>query len=148
MASQTVRQHLLKISSMWPKDLIRPNHQFSEAIAKIAESQSAWSSAGASGVIASREVKDGQALIGALERLMGNRALKQVGSCSFCCRVPQRSAEIDSRQYPMSEKTKKPPSMPKHYANLLEGLKKAERGETEPWWVAFLTQKRNSKNEH
>ncbi|CAD6579379.1 MAG: hypothetical protein CYPHOPRED_000871 [Cyphobasidiales sp. Tagirdzhanova-0007] len=127
MASQTVRQHLLKISSMWPKDLIRPNHQFSEAIAKIAESQSAWSSAGASGVIASREVKDGQALIGALERLMGNRALKQ---------------------YPMSEKTKKPPSMPKHYANLLEGLKKAERGETEPWWVAFLTQKRNSKNEH
>lgn len=27
--------------------------------------------------------------------------------------------------------------MPKHYANLIDGLRKAERGETEPWSVVF-----------
>lgn len=37
-------------------------------------------------------------------------------------------------QYPNTDKVTKPPSMPKHYVNLMDGLRKAERGETEPWY--------------
>lgn len=40
---------------------------------------------------------------------------------------------LSDAQYPLSERTRKPPSMPKHYTNLMDGLRKVERGEKEPW---------------
>ena len=86
MASQTIKQQLLRISSAWPKDLIRPNHQLSQAIAKVADSQPAWASS-TSGSMESQEMKDGQALVGALERLMSSRALKQVGLLRRPCHI-------------------------------------------------------------
>lgn len=75
-ATQTVKQQLLKIAAEWPKDKIRPNHQFGEAIAKIAESKSAWASTSATA--GTQDAKDGQAMINALSRLLSNRALQQV----------------------------------------------------------------------
>lgn len=73
-ASQSVKQQLLKIAAEWPKDKIRPNHQFGEAVAKIAEANPAWASTSSS----SQEVKDGQAMVNALSRLFNNRILSQV----------------------------------------------------------------------
>jgi len=88
-ASQTVKQQLLKIAAEWPKDKIRPNHQFGEAIAKIAESKQAWAST--SVTAGNQGAKDGQAMIGALNRLLSNRALQQVnlfiGIQPDCCNL-------------------------------------------------------------
>lgn len=77
-ASQSIKQQLVRVAGQWPKDAIRPNHQFSEAITKIAESQPAWSTATAAG--ASQEVKDGQELVKVLDRLLGNRIAQRVSS--------------------------------------------------------------------
>ena len=75
-ASHTVKQQLLKIAAEWPKDKIRPNHQFGEAIAKIAESKAGWSTA--SPAANTQDAKAGEAIIGALTRLLNNRALHSV----------------------------------------------------------------------
>jgi hemoglobin-like flavoprotein len=85
MATQTVKQSLLRIASTWPKDKIRPNHQFSDAVSKIAESHQAWSAAGKS-----HEIKDGEALVGALDRLLQNRAIRQVLH-EYAARDPRNS---------------------------------------------------------
>lgn len=77
-AAQTVKQQLLKIAAEWPKDKIRPNHQFGEAVAKIAESKPAWASVSPT-TSGSQDAKDGQAMIAALTRLLNNRALHNVG---------------------------------------------------------------------
>ncbi|KAK9897104.1 hypothetical protein P389DRAFT_168818 [Cystobasidium minutum MCA 4210] len=114
-ASQTVKQQLLKIAAEWPKDKIRPNHQFGEAIAKIAESRTAWATTSPSA--GTQDAKDGEAMIGALTRLLNNRAL---------------------HSYPLSDKVRKPASSPKHYDNLLQGLKRAEEGEQEPWYKSLF----------
>lgn len=42
-------------------------------------------------------------------------------------------------QYPLGDRTKTPPGSPKHYVNLMDGLKRAERGEKEPWYVLVTT---------
>ena len=76
-AQQSVKAQLLKIAGQWPKDLIRPNHQFSEAVTQIANAHPAWAEASTSAA-SSAEVKDGQAMAGALTRLLNNRAIKQV----------------------------------------------------------------------
>lgn len=80
MASQTVRQQLYKLAAQWPKDAIRPNHQFSDAIAQIAESSAAFSAtrSSAGGSAALRQIEDGEAMVKALQRLLNNRAIKQV----------------------------------------------------------------------
>lgn len=76
-STQTIKQQVLKIAAEWPKDKIRPNYQFGEAIAKIAESKTAWASTSVTD--GTQDAKDGQAMIGALNRLLSNRALQQVG---------------------------------------------------------------------
>ncbi|KAL7008612.1 hypothetical protein EMMF5_001874 [Cystobasidiomycetes sp. EMM_F5] len=116
MATQTVKSQLLRVASQWPRDAIRPNHQFSEAITKIADSQPAWSQASTSAA-ATSAIRDGQELVRALDRLLSNKI---------------------ARQYPLGDRTKTPPGSPKHYVNLMDGLKRAERGEKEPWYVLLV----------
>lgn len=82
---QNVKQQLLKIAGSWPKDLIRPNHQFSQAVTQIANAHPAWaeSSTSSSSKASSSEVRDGHAMAGALTRLLHNSAIKQVRSLSI-----------------------------------------------------------------
>jgi hypothetical protein len=79
-AQQSVKAQLLKIASQWPKDLIRPNHQFSEAVTQIANAHPAWSEASSTSATSSTEHKDGQAMADALSRLLRNRAIQQVSA--------------------------------------------------------------------
>ena len=41
-------------------------------------------------------------------------------------------------QYPLSEKTLKPASMPMYYQRLNEGYEKSAQGIGRPWWKIFF----------
>lgn len=41
-------------------------------------------------------------------------------------------------QYPLSEKSLKPASMPLYYTRLVEGYEKSAQGIGRPWWKIFF----------
>ncbi|GAA5862495.1 hypothetical protein JCM8547_002083 [Rhodosporidiobolus lusitaniae] len=115
-STATLRSTWLAIAEQWPKDVLRPNRQLASAIRSAADRaflQSRSSSADAPAQAAVRELsrvqqKKASEAAESLRRLMANEAFKQ---------------------HPMSERTTKPASFPKHYSRILDSIAKAEKGE-------------------
>ncbi|GAA5936912.1 ubiquinol-cytochrome c reductase complex assembly factor 2 [Sporobolomyces koalae] len=125
-SSQTLRIAFETAASQWPKDVLRPSLQFSESIKKASDRIFLPSTA-----TATRDAYNGpvnelskvQALkaeetLASLHRLIDNRALKA---------------------FPMTERTSKPASFPKHYARIQDAIDRTAKGEVfkKKWFPNF-----------
>ncbi|KAK4050062.1 hypothetical protein OIO90_005252 [Microbotryomycetes sp. JL221] len=122
--AHSLRNSFNRIAQAWPKDVLRPTMQFSAAISNASDrilfatpsnrapsdiSENAQSqTAQMPKQLTADELRKAEATVEALDRLLGDQALKR---------------------YPMGPKTTHPPSFPKHYERILEGAQKARRGE-------------------
>lgn len=70
-AAQEVRKALLKVAHAWPKNPLRPELDFGEAIKKATETQLA-------GVTSRVELAEAQKSLAALERLRSSASLHEV----------------------------------------------------------------------
>merc|ERR1719487_621254 len=108
-ANASLRTAWHAVASAWPRDPLRPKLQFADAIRTAADR-----------AFASAEVSDTQRwkaneAVRAMQRLVQNKALEQ---------------------YPVTQRTTKPASFPKHYQRIADTIERAERGEVfkQPGW--------------
>ncbi|GAA6061718.1 hypothetical protein JCM10212_004950 [Sporobolomyces blumeae] len=116
--SQALRSAFLSVAQQWPKDVLRPSLQFSEAIRTAADRvflpanatppPRGSDSSGPLNELSPVQAKKAEESIAALHRLMENRALKA---------------------HPITDRTTKPASVPKHYARIEDTVERAARGE-------------------
>ncbi|GAA6000662.1 hypothetical protein JCM10207_004598 [Rhodosporidiobolus poonsookiae] len=99
--ASTLRAAWHAVADVWPKDHFRPNHQFSNAIRQAADRS-------LTGELSTTQVWKAQEAAASLRRLVENNALKK---------------------HPMTDRTTKPASAPKHYSRILDSAQRAERGE-------------------
>ncbi|GAA5906639.1 hypothetical protein JCM8208_000503 [Rhodotorula glutinis] len=100
-AARTAWHHA---AQAWPKDPFRPKHLFADAIRAASDRQLNSTTS-----LNPEQLRKATNAAAALTRLVENRALKA---------------------YPMTDRTSKPASFPKHYARILDSVERAERGET------------------
>ncbi|GAA5941013.1 hypothetical protein JCM1841_006609 [Sporobolomyces salmonicolor] len=116
-STPSLRTAFYSVAQAWPQDILRPSLQFSDAIRQAADrvfvpqASSSTPSAPYEGPL--NEVTQSQATkaegaVASLQRLLDDRALKA---------------------YPMSDRTTKPASFPKHYARIQDSIARAETGE-------------------
>lgn len=70
-AVQEVRRSLLKLAQTWPKDPLRPNMDFGEAIRRATEAE-------LSGAEAKRHLAESRKSLAALERIRSSESLREV----------------------------------------------------------------------
>ncbi|GAA6004036.1 ubiquinol-cytochrome c reductase complex assembly factor 2 [Rhodotorula paludigena] len=87
----------------WPADALRPQHQFADAIRTAADRALADTR-----TLSPAQQEKATEAASAMHRLVENRALKA---------------------HPMTERTTKPASFPKHYSRIQDSIARAERGE-------------------
>ncbi|KAG0664402.1 hypothetical protein C6P46_001447 [Rhodotorula mucilaginosa] len=99
------------VASAWPRDPLRPKLQFADAIRTAADRAFAASE---SPLTETQRWKANEAAR-AMQRLVQNRALEQ---------------------YPVTQRTTRPASFPKHYQRIADTIERAERGEVfkQPGW--------------
>ncbi|GAA5961123.1 hypothetical protein JCM8115_005836 [Rhodotorula mucilaginosa] len=99
------------VASAWPRDPLRPKLQFADAIRTAADRAFVASE---SPLTETQRWKASEA-VGAMQRLVQNKALEQ---------------------YPVTQRTTKPASFPKHYQRIADTIERAERGEVfkQPGW--------------
>ncbi|GAA5854712.1 hypothetical protein JCM3766R1_000626 [Sporobolomyces carnicolor] len=121
-STQTLRAAFESVASQWPRDALRPSLQFSDSIRKASDrifhiATAAPSAAPATELSQLQQLKAEQTLA-SLQRLIENRALKA---------------------HPMTERTTKPASFPKHYARIQDAIDRTERGEVfkKKWFPNF-----------
>lgn len=71
MAVQEVRKALLKLAQTWPKDPLRPNMEFGEAIRRATDTE-------LSGARAKANVSEARKSLAALERIRSSESLREV----------------------------------------------------------------------
>ncbi|KDE08723.1 hypothetical protein MVLG_01178 [Microbotryum lychnidis-dioicae p1A1 Lamole] len=106
MSSTTLRTSLHSLARRWPKDPLRPTLQFSDSLQAAVDRVFATPPAAAE--LGQKQILKAQEMHDSLTRLLANDALKS---------------------YPMTQKTLKPASFPKHYARMQDGIARASRGE-------------------
>ncbi|WFD42888.1 acetylornithine transaminase [Malassezia psittaci] len=105
---QEVRKSLLKLAQSWPKDPLRPNLDFGEAIRTATESELANV---ARGKVNAAELRKS---LESLERLRGNECL---------------------REYPTPRNILHPASSPQYYTQLVDAMGRVASGQTiTPSW--------------
>ncbi|PKI83727.1 hypothetical protein MVES_002716 [Malassezia vespertilionis] len=75
-AAQEVRKSLLKLAQSWPKDPLRPNLDFGEAIRRATETE-------LSGPQARSNVAEARKSLAALERIRSSESLREVRASRF-----------------------------------------------------------------
>ena len=125
------------VASAWPRDPLRPKLQFADAIRTAADRAFA-----ASELTETQRWKANEA-VRAMQRLVQNKALEQVSRQRS--QLPPiavgRRKLINCHthtylQYPVTQRTTKPASFPKHYQRIADTIERAERGEVfkQPGW--------------
>ncbi|GAA5830970.1 hypothetical protein JCM11251_005095 [Rhodosporidiobolus azoricus] len=115
MSAAAARSAWIAVADSWPRDVLRPNRQFAAAIRQAADrafvegGQAPTEGAQAKLVqLSPVQAQKAQEAAASLRRLLENKAMKT---------------------YPVTDRTTKPASFPKHYSRLIEAAEKAERGE-------------------
>ncbi|GAA5973670.1 hypothetical protein JCM11641_005072 [Rhodosporidiobolus odoratus] len=116
MSSATLRSAWYAVADAWPQDKLRPNHQFKDAIRAAADRaflvQASPSPADRQQAqtcqLSPIQVNKAAEAAASLKRLLGNEAMKA---------------------RPLSERTIKPASFPKHYSRIIDAANRAEKGE-------------------
>ncbi|WFD38168.1 acetylornithine transaminase [Malassezia japonica] len=101
-AAQDVRKALLKLAQTWPKDPLRPNLDFGEAIRRATEVEL---SSGAARV----NIAEARKSLAALERIRSSESL---------------------REYPTPRNVLHPASSPNYYGQLVEAMGRVARGQS------------------
>ncbi|GAA5879267.1 hypothetical protein JCM16303_003144 [Sporobolomyces ruberrimus] len=125
--SQTLRAAIQTASTQWPKDVLRPSLQFSDSIVKASDriflpstatSSPSMPYQGPLNELSKVQQQKAQDALNSLHRLIENRALKA---------------------HPMTERTSKPASFPKHYARIQDAINRTARGEVfkKKWFPNF-----------
>ncbi|GAA5901818.1 ubiquinol-cytochrome c reductase complex assembly factor 2 [Sporobolomyces salmoneus] len=125
-SSQTLRTAFQTAASQWPKDVLRPSLQFSDSIRKASDRIFLPSAATTSPetyqgpliTLSKVQHQKAEQALASLHRLIENRALKS---------------------HPMTERTSKPASFPKHYARIQDAIDRTARGEVfkKKWFPNF-----------
>ncbi|GAA5964485.1 hypothetical protein JCM3765_006301 [Sporobolomyces pararoseus] len=126
-SSQALRAALETAATQWPTDVLRPSLQFSDSIRKASDRIFLPSTAttspqtpyqGPLNELSRVQQQKAEQAIASLHRLIENRALKS---------------------HPMTERTSKPASFPKHYARIQDAIDRTARGEVfkKKWFPNF-----------
>ncbi|GAA5900396.1 hypothetical protein JCM5296_001417 [Sporobolomyces johnsonii] len=115
-SSTALRNAFYSVAQAWPQDILRPSLQFSNAIRQAADrvfvppasSTPPAPYEGPLNEVTPTQAAKAERAVASLQRLLDNRALKA---------------------YPMSGRTTKPASFPKHYARIQDSIARAEAGE-------------------
>ncbi|GAA5864692.1 hypothetical protein JCM3774_006044 [Rhodotorula dairenensis] len=102
------------VANTWPRDPLRPKLQFQDAIRSAADRALADSAP----PLSDTQLWKANEAVKAMQRLVNNRALEQ---------------------FPVTQRTTKPASFPKHYSRIADSIERAERGEVfkKPSWFRF-----------
>ena len=112
-----VRKALLKLAQTWPKDPLRPNLDFGEAIRRATEAEMAHGAHAKTNLVETRKS------LAALERIRCSESLREV-------RVPL------TPQYPTPRNVLHPASTPYYYSQLVEAMGRVARGQSvAPTWT-------------
>lgn len=105
-----------KIASLWAIDPFRPHVQCQTFLRSLATHPKLTSEA-----------------VEAARALQSNVMMKKVPSSRDC------SSNVDLRsQFPLSEKIRRPASMPFHYDRVVAGMEKSAQGIGRPWWKVLF----------
>ncbi|KAI3628283.1 ARG8 [Malassezia furfur] len=108
-AAQDVRRALLKLAQTWPKDPLRPNLDFGEAIRRATEAEMPSASQAKASLAELRKS------LAALERIRSSESL---------------------REYPTPRNVLHPASTPTYYSQLVEAMGRVARGQSvAPSWA-------------
>lgn len=116
-AAQDVRKALLKLAQTWPKDPLRPNLDFGEAIRRATEAEMPSASQAKASLAELRKS------LASLERIRSSESLREV-------RRPPLT------QYPTPRNVLHPASTPTYYSQLVEAMGRVARGQSvAPSWA-------------
>lgn len=116
-AAQDVRKALLKLAQTWPKDPLRPNLDFGEAIRRATEAEMPSASQAKSSLAELRKS------LASLERIRSSESLREV-----------RRRRLT--QYPTPRNVLHPASTPTYYSQLVEAMGRVARGQSvAPSWA-------------
>ncbi|GAA5979487.1 hypothetical protein JCM10908_002942 [Rhodotorula pacifica] len=112
-SNASLRQAWHAAASAWPRDPLRPKLQFADAIRTAADRALADKAP-----LSDTQVWKAREAVAAMQRLVHNKALEK---------------------YPVTQRTTKPASFPKHYSRIVDTIERAERGEVfkKPGWFRF-----------
>ena len=116
-AAQDVRRALLKLAQTWPKDPLRPNLDFGEAIRRATEAEMPSASQAKASLAELRKS------LAALERIRSSESLREV-----------RRSRLT--QYPTPRNVLHPAPTPTYYSQLVEAMGRVARGQSvAPSWT-------------
>lgn len=142
---QRIRQSITHQTSTWPKDVLRPQVQFSTTLQTLVDQRlDGFEQRGEPVGTDELEALDG--LQKALRDLKSNRWRDKVSPLLSIQPVLGADLVADPTplhpplflQYPLTEKSLIPASKPTYYFRMQDAIDRAQRGEGKPWWRNFM----------